>query len=205
MTSPEVERNKVLGARGDVSNARPIAYKAIALPTELQGQIPFRLYLCASGRHEAAPGAFAASQAVFQPPTGTSHASFPRLRDVVLQRHTQNGADSRPRTDDIEFGKLTLYPLSYVRKIVRLITIQSLARPHGNLLKMPCTQCDDSAITAKGDDCISAIGCWFKPHEKGPVPCGYRASEIQRFKGGALGTSPRSWAILICCPQTECG
>ncbi len=138
VTSPEVERNKVFGARGDVSNARPIAYKAIALPTELQGQNPFRLYLCASGRHEAAPGAFAASQAVFQPPTGTSHASFPRLRDVVLQRHTRNGADSRPRTDDIEFGKLTLYPLSYVRKIVRLFTIQSLAWPHGKLLKIPC-------------------------------------------------------------------
>ena len=71
---------------------------------------------------------------VIHPPAGTSHASFPRLRIVVLQRHTQNGADSRPRTDDIEFGKLTLCQLSYVRNCVRLATVQSLVRPHGKLL-----------------------------------------------------------------------
>ncbi len=71
------------------------------------------------------------------PPFGTSHASFPRLRHAVLQRHTRNGADSRPRTDDIEFGKLTLCQLSYVRIDVRLAPIQRLARPHDKLLKTP--------------------------------------------------------------------
>ena len=45
----------------------------------------------------------------FLPPTGTSHASFPRLRHVVLQRHTRNE--------------------------VRLTPVQWLLRPHGNLLK----------------------------------------------------------------------
>ena len=81
-----------------------------------------------------------------QPTKDTSHASFPRLRHVVLQRHTRNGADSRPRTDDIEFGKLTLCQLSYVRISVRLAPIQWLARPHGKLLKTPAHwvrwQCD---------------------------------------------------------------
>ena len=30
--------NNVFGAQGDVSNARPTAYKAVALPAELRGQ-----------------------------------------------------------------------------------------------------------------------------------------------------------------------
>ena len=79
-----------------------------------------RLCHYASGGHEAAPSALAALKLDAQ--------HIPRIVPSIAQRGVAkahpNGADSRPRTDDIEFGKLTLCQLSYVRKFVRLATIQ---------------------------------------------------------------------------------
>ena len=160
MTSPEVERNKEVAPQEAIRTLDIRVTRAVLYPLSYKGKIHFGCTLARVAGMKPSQVLSLRRGRVIHPPAGTSHASFPRLRHVVLQRHTRNGADSRPRTDDIEFGKLTLCQLSYVRKCVKLATVQLLVRPHGKLLKTPSTLCDGSAITAWVEDCISAIGCW---------------------------------------------
>jgi hypothetical protein len=157
MTSPEVQRNKSMVPQATYRTRDLSLTRRLLFHLSYRGKIHFGCTFARVAGMKPHQVLSLRRRAGYSPTHGTSHASFPRLRHVVLQRHTRNGADSRPRTDDIEFGKLTLCQLSYVRINVRLAPIQWLVRPHGKLLKTPAHW-----VRWQRDHCLRWLTAWLQ-------------------------------------------
>src|SRR5215471_14888787 len=99
------------GALGDVSNARPAAYKAAALPAELRGLVnPLRLCPRASIPSDAGVSLHGVG-----PDRAHPVAAITIACGRGVHGHTRSGADDEHRTRGLGHGVAALFLLSYIR------------------------------------------------------------------------------------------
>jgi hypothetical protein len=106
-----LDERDMAGALGDASNARPAAYKAAALPAELQGQeIHFGCVHARASRRTRCLAARGLARVAHIPAANTMS------RGSGVHGHTRSGADDEIRTRGLDHGVVALFQLSYIRK-----------------------------------------------------------------------------------------